>query len=277
MIPGQVISFVVPLEATSIMSSVAIRIGAMLQDIHTQYHQSRPWLLLDDSQTYTSSAMPQKLNPGVVMTARAKASDVVASPQLMPLRAHNITPGMTDYKASFEPARTFVWGIEMLSQFNGVMKALRIDARRSLEELDGDWTTSMELAETLQRLHQVPFRVGHHFATVVVNHAKANNWLPYQFPYSEGVKRYAESAQKYSMPMGKLPLDEATFKATLSPEMMVRTRVGIGGPQPAEVRRMIAMARNTLTKDRAWVAERNNKLLEAEAKLNTAFAKHLAN
>ena len=48
---GQLISFDVPLGAASIKSSVAARIGAMLQDIHTQYHQSRPWLLLDDSQT----------------------------------------------------------------------------------------------------------------------------------------------------------------------------------------------------------------------------------
>lgn len=274
---GQVISFDVPLEAASIMSSVAIRIGAMLQDIHTQYHQSRPWLLLGASQTYTSSAIPQKLNPGVVMTARAKASDVVASTQLMLLRAHNITPGMTDYKAAFEPSKTFVWGVEMLSQFNGVMKALRIDGKRSLEELNGDWTTSMELAETLQRLHQVPFRVGHHFATVVVNHAKANNWLPHQFPYTEGVKLYAESAQKYGQPLAKLPLDEAAFKATLSPETMVRTRVGVGGPQPVEVRRMIGLARDTMAKDRAWLDERNNKLLAAEARLNNAFASYAGN
>ena len=138
--------------------------------------------------------MPQKLNPGVVMTARAKASDRVASTQLMLMRAHNLTPGMTDHRASFEPAKTVVWGIEMLSQFNGVIKALRIDARRSLEELHGDRTTSMELAEAPQRLHLVPFRVGHHFATVVVNHAKANNWLPHQFPCAHGLKLYAESA-----------------------------------------------------------------------------------
>jgi argininosuccinate lyase len=274
---GQVISFDVPLEAAGIMSSIAIRIGAMLQDIHTQYHQSSPWLLLDDSQTYTSSAMPQKLNPGVVMTARAKASDVVASTQLMLMRAHNITPGMTDYKAAFEPAKTFVWGVEMLGQFNGVMKALRVDPKRSLQELNGDWTTSMELAETLQRLHQVPFRVGHHFATVVVNQAKAQQWLPHQFPYGEAVKLYAEAAQKYQQPLIKLPLDEAVFKATLSPETMVRTRVGVGGPQPAEVQRMIGMARDTLAKDRGWLTERNGRLLEAEAKLNTAFAKHLGN
>jgi argininosuccinate lyase len=274
---GQVISFDVPLEAAGIMSSIAIRIGAMLQDIHTQYHQSSPWLLLDESQTYTSSAMPQKLNPGVVMTARAKASDVVASTQLMLMRAHNTTPGMTDYKAAFEPAKTFVWAVEMLNQFNGVMKALRVDPKRSLEELNGDWTTSMELAETLQRLHQVPFRVGHHFASVVVNHAKANHWLPNQFPYPEAVKLYTEAAQKYQQPLTKLPLDEATFKATLSPDMMVRTRVGVGGPQPAEVQRMIGVARDTLAQDRAWLAARNSKLLEAEAKLNTAFAKYLGN
>ena len=271
----QIISFDVPLEAAAIMSSIAIRIGAMLQDIHTQYHQSRPWLLLDDSQTYTSSAMPQKLNPGVVMTARAKATDVVASTQMMLLRAHNITPGMSDYKATFEPSRTFVWSVEMLNQFNGVMKALRIDPKRSLEELNGDWTTSMELAETLQRLHQVPFRVGHHFASVVVNHAKAHHWLPSQFPYADAVKLYAEAAQKYGQATAKFPLDEATFKATLSPEMMVRTRVGVGGPQPAEVQRMIKMARDTLAKDKQWLAERNNKLLEAEARLNNAFARYL--
>ena len=76
--------------------------------------------------------------------------------------------------------------------------------------------------------------------------------------------------------MGKLPLDEATFKATLSPGTMVRTRVGIGGPQPSEVRCLIAMARDALTQDRARVAERNNTVLEAEAQLNSAFAKHLA-
>jgi len=274
---GQVISFDVPLETAGIMSSIAIRIGAMLQDIHTQYHQSHPWMLLDAAQTYTSSAMPQKLNPGVVMTARAKASDVVASTQIMLLRAHNTTPGMTDYKAAFEPSRTFVWSVEMLRQFNGVMKALRIDPKRSLEELNGDWTTSMEMAETLQRLYQVPFRVGHHFASVVVNHAKAHNWLPHQFPYAEAVKLYSETAQKYQQSLTKLPLDEGSFKATLSPEMMVRSRVGIGGPQPAEVKRMIGLARETLAKDRAWLAERNNKLLEAEAKLNTAFAKYLGN
>jgi argininosuccinate lyase len=195
----------------------------------------------------------------------------------MLMRVHNITPGMTDYKGTFDNSKTFIWTVEMLNQFSGVLKAIRVDPKRSLDELNGDWTTSMELAETLQRLHQVPFRVGHHFATLVVNDAKAKNLLPTQYPYDAAVKLYAEAAEKYQQPLGRFPLDEKTFRATLSAETMVRTRVGIGGPQPAEVQRMVKLGRDALARDQAWLAERNNKLLEAEAKLNTAFAKYVGN
>ena len=274
---GQIISLDVPLEAASIMSSMAIRVGSLLQDIHVQYHQTRPWLLLQEGSTYTSSSMPQKRNPGVIMTARAKASDVVASLQVMIMRAHNVTPGMTDAKTSFADSKVFVLSIEMLNRLDGVLKALVIDGKRSLEELENDWTTTMELAETLQRLHNVPFRVGHSFASAVVDHAKANNLLPKDFPHSEAARIFVTSAQKYKMTETKLPLDEKTFKSTLSPEMMVRTRVGVGGPQPAEVSRMIRAGQEALARDTAWLKERDSKLIEAEAKLNNAFAKYLGN
>jgi len=55
---GQISTCDIPIEATSIASSTAIRVGALMQDVHTQYHQTRPWLLLASGKTYTSSAMP---------------------------------------------------------------------------------------------------------------------------------------------------------------------------------------------------------------------------
>ncbi len=270
---GQVITYDVPIEAVNIMGSVAVRIGAMMQDVHTQYHQSKPWLLLDTSKTYTSSAMPQKQNPGVIMGVRKKATDVVALAQWATLHAHNVTPGMIDYKE--EVPRTYVTAVEMLNQFVAVIQALRVDPVRSLDELNGDWTTSMELAETLQRLHQVPFRIGHHFASLVVTDARQNNLRPNQFPYARAVELYAEAVQKDGLTDTKLPLSEQVFRATLSPEDMVRTRVGIGGPQPDEVKRMLGLAQASVRSDREWLTQRNTRLIEAEAKLNNAFFKYL--
>ena len=52
---------------------------------------------------------------------------------------------------------------------------------------------------------------------------------------------------------------------------MVLTRTGTGGPQPPEVARMVAVAKETLTKDRAWSAEARQRLLTAEAALNAAY------
>lgn len=266
----------VGLEAAQIAGSTALRIGSLMQDIHVQYHQTRPWMLLAPGRTYTSSAMPQKANPGVIQNTRTLASDVVSSVLQVVMRAHNVTPGMIDYKyawaAAPQGARTFVQGVQMLRDSTDVLAALRIDKARALEELESEWTTSMELAETLQREHRIPFRVGHHFASEVVLYARQKQIAPKAFPYAEAQRLYAEAMKHDGFADGRLPLDEAAFRRTLSPADMVRTRVGIGGPQPAETRRMLGEARKALAADQAWVNERRDHLAAAEARLNEDFA-----
>lgn len=270
---GQISSYDGPIEAANLVGSSAIRVGAFMQDVHVQYHQPRPWLLLAPGKTYTSSAMPQKANPGMIQNARGAASDVVGAAQMVTLRAHNVTPGMNDYKSSWDDdgARTFVRAVQMMRRFAGVLDALRIDVRRARQELDAEWTTSMELAETLQRTYKIPFRVGHHFAAEVVLHARAHGLAPSQFPYSEAVRIYAEAGRKYQLADLRMPLDEALFRQSLSAENMVRTRVGIGGPQPAEVSRMLAAAREALARDTQWAAQCRAKLAQSETALDQAF------
>ncbi|GAB2909819.1 argininosuccinate lyase [Paralcaligenes sp. KSB-10] len=262
----------ISLEATGIVSSTAIRLGAILGDIHTQYHQTRPWLLLSEGSTYTSSAMPQKRNPGVIMRAREAASNVVGLAQTVIFRAHNVTTGMTDYKDPWAQIGFFPQAITMIKGMNTVMDALTINPKRSLEELEDDWTTSMELAETLQKEHQIPFRVGHSFASSIVTYARANGFKPKTFPYDKAVELYAQAIAKFKLPdPAKLPISEAEFRQVLSPEFMVKTRVGIGGPQPAEVERMLAEAQTTLSADKAWMQKTRQNLKDADIKLDKAF------
>lgn len=270
---GQVAPSDVGIEAAGIAASTAIRLGALLQDIHTQYHQTRPWLLLDEGSTYTSSAMPQKRNPGVIMVAREEASNVVGLAQAVTLRAHNVTTGMTDYKNPWSQLDLFPHAVRMLRDFDIVMSALGVNAKRSLEELEDDWTTSMELAEALQMEHRIPFRVGHGFASAIVTYARANGLRPRDFPYDKAQALYAEAIERNKLPDRKLPLGEARFRQVLSPEYFVRSRVGTGGPQPKEVQRMLGQAQRRLDEDKAWMQERRRALADADARLDQAFTR----
>jgi argininosuccinate lyase len=272
---SQVATYDIPIEAVNIASSTAIRLGAMIGDIHTQYHQIRPWLLLDEESTYTSSAMPQKRNPGLLMRAREASSDVVGLANTVTLRAHNVTTGMTDYKFAFDSLGVFDSSREMFSAMDAVLGALKINPQRSLEELENEWTTSMELADTLERKHKVPFRIGHSFASLIVTEARSNGLTPKTFPYEHAQKLYAQAAGKYKWTPDNLPLDEATFRAALSPENMVKTRTGTGGPQPEEVKRMLVEARRTLESDQLWLQTRRTSLTTAEGNLDRAFEKLL--
>ena len=273
---GQVSPSDISLEATGIVSSVAIRLGAVLDDIHTQYHQTRPWLLLSEGSTYTSSAMPQKRNPGVIMHSREEASNVVGLGQTVIFRAHNVTTGMTDYKAPWAEIGLFAHAVRMINDVNVVMEALTVNPKRSLEELEDDWTTSMELAETLQKEHQIPFRVGHGFASAIVTYARANGLRPRDFPYGKAQELYAQTITSFKLPDTRLPIKEAEFRQVLSPEFMVKTRVGIGGPQPAEVERMHSEAQATLRTDTVWMQKTRQNLADADAKLDKAFGQLLA-
>ncbi len=270
---GQVSTYDIPIEASGIPASTAIRLGAMAGDIHTQYHQTRPWLLLEEGSTYTSSAMPQKRNPGLVMNARESASTVVGTAQIVTLRAHNVTPGMRDYKQTPVELALFPQAIRMIAAMNAVLDSLVINPKRALEELEDDWTTSIDIAEALQKDHGVPFRVGHSFASSLVTHARTNGIRPREFPYAKAVEFYAEAIAKYKLADPKLPLDEKSFRQLLSPAAMVKSRVGIGGPQPAEVARMLAAAQATLRADKAWMQATRRKLKDADEGLDKAFAK----
>jgi argininosuccinate lyase len=266
----------VALEAAGIASSNAIRLGVILQDIHTQYHQTRPWLLLDEGSTYTSSAMPQKRNPGLIMRAREGASNVVGLAHTVTIRGHNVTTGMTDYKEPAAELGLFPQAVRTLVATNAVLDALTVNPKRSLEELEDDWTASMELAESLQKDHGIPFRVGHSFASDIVTFARSNGLRPRDFPYSKAVELYAEAIRKYKLPDPKLPIAEPEFRKLLSAEYMVKSRVGIGGPQPAEVERMLAGAQSTLRSDKAWMQKTRQNLRDADARLDKAFNALLA-
>lgn len=272
---GQISSAEAPVEAGAIVTSIALHAGSSIEDIMTQYAQPRPWILLQEGggNTYVSSAMPQKRNPGLLNTTRREASTAITLAMGTVIQAHNITPGMSDPKEVKPNSEMVHSAVILLQDWDKILNALVISPERALEELNNDWTASQELADVLMRKYQLPFRLGHHFASEVVDFAKQNNIKPLDFPYAEAQRIYRDAVKGYST--AALPMSEAEFRATLDPVAIINNRATTGGPQPVEMVRMLKAANQKLVLQEEWIKARRTRITGALAVLDADFDKLL--
>ena len=271
---SQISSVDEPVEAGQIVTAISLHVGSFIEDVMTQYAQARPWILLQEGggNTYVSSAMPQKRNPGLLNSTRRDASTAFTLGLGAAIQAHNIPPGMSDPKEVRANSAMVQSATNLLASLDKILTALVIDPDRALEELNSDWTASQELADVLMRKYRLPFRVGHHFASEVVEYAKARDIKPLAFPYVEARRIYAETVRGSDF-APELPMSEAEFRATLDPVAIVRNRETVGGPQPAEMARMLKDAHQRVARQDAWVKDRRAQISSSLARLNADFEK----
>lgn len=267
-----------PVELAGIITSMSLRVASFVEDVLVQYAQPRPWILLEEGgeNTYVSSAMPQKRNPGLLNNTRSAASRTIGSAQTVILLAHNIIPGMSDPKNVKTSTAQVENAISMLTNLEKVLKALRINPERALEELNSDWTASQELADVLMREYKLPFRVGHHVASSIVSYAKANNIRPTDFPYDQVVRIYSEVVSKeYPEGNKNCPISEELFRRTLDPVAIVRNRRTSGGPQPEEMKKALSGMEKTIADQTAWTKGKRDQIDTALNRLDADFRKLL--
>ncbi len=259
------------LEAATLAMSNALTIGMLAEDIAAQYTHVKPWLTLSGGNvTGTSSIMPQKRNPTALVELRQQTSAIVGQVMTYIVESHNVVQGMEDYKTN-TPTQALNAAAHVYESLATLMGALSFDERRALEEVSAEYSTTTELADILQRVADVPFRVGHHFASELVNFGRGRNLRPAEIPFDEARRIFEESARHFEQRTIQLPLNEAEFRRSLSPENMVQSALGLGGPQASEVARMLADERLRLASDRTWLADRRVALQQAEEKLHAVF------
>ena len=265
-----------PVEVAAVVTSIALHAGNFVEDIMVQYASPRPWIVLREGEgtTYVSSAMPQKHNPGLLNSTRRDASSAISLAMGPVLRAHNVPPGMADAKEVRDNSAVVRSATVVLQGWQKILGSLVVDPKRALEELNSDWTASQELADLLMRKYKLPFRVGHHFASEVVDYARAHDIRPSAFPYAEARQIYVKALREAGM-SGELPLSEGEFRAALDPVAIVNARATIGGPQPAEMERMLSMAQRRINEQNEWIAAHRQRIDRSLAKLDADFNKLL--
>ncbi|MBI1965366.1 MAG: argininosuccinate lyase [Betaproteobacteria bacterium] len=253
------------LEVAGALAIAAIQLGQFAQDIHAQYAGPVPWFTLATGElTGVSSIMPQKRNPAALEQLRAQASIMLGEMQTVFLIAHNNRTGMFDYR-SYDPVPC-ARPLQVFKLFQQVVEGIVVNEARALEEVKADYSTTTEIADALSQRADVPFRVGHHFASKLTDYGRGRGLKLQEIPYAEAARIYeAQTEQAF-------PLSETGFAEAISAEYMVFGRKGTGGPQPAEVNRMLSGERDKVTAEFAWLKARGDHLARAQAALDRAFA-----
>lgn len=253
-------------ELAGILALSAVPIGQLVENLHTQYHNPRPWILLDESSVAISTIMPQKRNPRPLDRVRSQASKVLGGAQTEMLLAHNTNTGMHDYRDIAPIMELAEDAALMYRRYTRLIGLLRIDRDRALEELRRGYSTMTEVADMLVREAGVPFRTAHRYASAITDYGRANQRSPGSLTDEELLTIYQES-------MGsRLPVPMETLRRAMDPVAMLADRKGSGGPQAAEVQRMLDKHRETLAADREWLGEVNEQLLAAFLILHAEFA-----
>ena len=253
-------------ELANILALSAVPIGQLVENLHTQYHNPRPWILLDESAVAISTIMPQKRNPRPLDRVRSQASKVLGGAQTEMLLAHNTNTGMHDYRDIAPIMELAEDAALMYRRYERLIGLLRIDRERALEELRRGYSTMTEVADMLVREAGVPFRTAHRYASALTDHGRANRRSPDSLTDEELRTVYRETTGT------RLPVPVETLRRAMDPVAMLADRKGFGGPQAAEVQRMLGGHRESLAADREWLGQVNEQLLAAFLILHAEFA-----
>lgn len=212
--------------------------------------------------------MPQKRSPSAIERLRLTASDVVGRAHISTLLTHN-TP-MYEVKDSredhlFRLAELADSASDMYERMEKILTSLTVrkDILRAL--VDRDYSTMTELADTLHRVADVPFRIGHEVASELTTYGRARGKAPHELSYDEVAAVYLETTGE------PIPLSAEQLNRAFDAGEFVRNRKGKGGPQPESIKRMLTRQQQELADLRQWVKDEANRLEKAAENLNADF------
>ena len=254
------------LESVSATSVLLVGLGRVVQDLLLWCTMEFGYLRLADGFVQGSSIMPQKRNPVALEHARAIASKAVGQAAGLFIAAHNTPFGdIVDTEDDLQPlvAQTFKDATRAI----GLVAAAMADAEFNVEKLAArageHWITVTELADTLSRDHDVPFKAAHGIAAKLIAGATAAPGTSLA-----GILRDVSKAA-----CGKeIVYTDAQLAEILSPTHFVEIRKTLGGPSPSETARALGVSRNALTTDEKWLSDTRGRLAAAEEKLRAAAA-----
>ena len=251
-------------DAIASLSFIMATLNDLSTDLHLWSSTEFGFVESDDAYCGTSSMFPQKKNPDGLETVKKAAGGSVTwlATALATFRAEGTgDQAMRDLPLLDDALETTEGMLELLT---GIVSTLVVHQERMRKALDDSWCTVSNLADVIVRKTGLSFRQVHHVVARLVRNCVQENFSP----STVTVELLNRAAQET---IGKtMAIDETTIQNALDPEVFVRTRVTVGSVSPAEVDRMLEVARTSLADSGAWLAAERARLARAATKLDAA-------
>lgn len=254
-------------------AAISITTQQLMGDLHRQYLLARPWLTFPYTGVSGSTIMPQKQNPDGINNARAYASSAIGDATKYMVESAKQESGSFDVELNDSVDSSLANTAKALKETKKMFGVFIFYPDRAMNIVLDDYATATELANTLQRVANVPFKDSHDFVTDLVQFGRVNNLRPTDIKYSDFLTIFEKFAKDHQLTTTDPKLTEQQFKTALTPTNMVESAKGFGGPQPSEVASMIGEQQNIITQNSNWLANKKAVLKAAEEQLDKAFAK----
>jgi len=205
-----------------------IHLGRVIQDMAFWSSFEVGQLHVPDSLVQISSIMPQKRNPVPIEHLRHLASATAGRCDMVVNTMHN-TPftDMNDSEGEVQQAgyAAFDSGGRVLELLSAFLPSCTINTDRVQRNSEAACITVTELADTLVRAEQLPFRVAHAIAAETAKAAIAEDRL-----MANGYDAFRRAFDAQTNRQTTLTAED--FATAVSPETFVARRDRPGGPAP---------------------------------------------
>jgi argininosuccinate lyase len=251
-------------DVAAAISSLGINLSRFTRDMLFWATQEAGAIRIDDSFIQISSIMPQKRNPVVLEHLRARISRMVSLAGGITLQCHHIPFGDTqDIEDEIFPLLfgSLETAIDVLNLYYPVIDTLQVNVDHLRQRATAGFTTVTELADTLVRHSNLPFRQAHSIVSEMVSYALGNSLQPDQLTV-ELLNTVAKNKIETS-----LNLTEEQLQSALDPESFVRSRKTMGGSAPTATEDVLDAQQHMLREHHVQVHKLKSHLAGAEARL----------
>lgn len=252
------------LEYTFILATIASDLGRIAENILHWNSFELGMVVLADEYTSFSSIMPQKKNPVSLETLRALNS--IISSKLYNafgiLKGETWSNGRETIILDDDSVDTGRQVRDMILLLTGILKTMEVQKERMYELARLGFSTATELADTIVRECNFPFRTAHEIVGLVVKKAVDSGLDSTQITVEMvemGIKEYLEK---------KVNINPESVRRALDPKENVQIRNLPGGPAFEEVTRMTKNRVGSLIEKKDFLSRCRSQIDDARQDLH---------